>query len=61
MRDEHLWASRESPLYPEGIAPELILDYDFEVPRTSEARPDPIMKLRPNVQNIMIRGSTSKD
>ena len=40
------------------LDPTFILDHDFEVPGTSGARPDPILKLRPNVTNITGQGST---
>ena len=49
---ESYWMVRRSILDPI-----FILDHDFEVPGTSGARPDPILKLRPNVTFFMRQGS----
>ena len=50
---ESYWMVRRSILDPI-----FILDHDFEVPGTSGARPDPILKLRPNVTFFMRQGSS---
>ena len=37
----------------------LLVNHDFDVPETSKASPDIVLKRKPNVTNLLTRGSTA--